>query len=75
MLTDEKRQEIESLLEKVNVTGICRELYRKRKIPNSRTATVYEVLRGKSENFDFLAAVVKEARLIVKQRSKKVQSL
>lgn len=68
MLTDEKREEIKVLLGKVNLSSICKEL----KV--SRT-TLWRTLHGKSEKFEELNAVVKEAKKAQKRKQKQLEKL
>lgn len=74
-ITDAKREEIKQALRGVSVADICRQLHKKGKISSARAATVWEVLRGDSENFNTLLEVVKEAKRRKQAAAKKLANL
>lgn len=74
-LESNKVEEVKGLLKQVKVAAVCRSLFKKGRISSPRPATVWEVLRGESDNLDTLNEVVKEARRIVAKKKKQLEKL
>ena len=63
-----------AILKGANVKQICKDLYNKGEIPTARDQTIWETLRGESNQFETLLAVVEEAKIRKEALHKKIKS-
>ncbi|MFB6456500.1 hypothetical protein ACE38W_14600 [Chitinophaga sp. Hz27] len=75
LLKSQKAEEIRKLLKNVEVKNIVQMLHHQGVLSNDRHTTVYEVLRGESDQIFFLEAVVKIARVLVSLKAERAENI